>query len=673
MADGNTATHTSQSEVLAGIINQAHTGTAARRAHSAEELRELDQLLAAAREEISKPLWPEDAPLPPPAEVQGLRNSAPGSVPPVAEAGALLPPLGGTQTPIAAELPLPEDPLSIAVTQSPDSPAPAYRPPFEYTKPEQRKATAVRFASRCTRTRNESMILCLTALLSLTVWFLGGTQGAASPAGAAAQLFFLAAAFCVRAPYLWEALKQKRRGADGLWAAAFLASVGSTVYLLYTENAVLGSSAPLVLVTAAGLSAVSYYTWKLGAGAFRFVTKEEPHPYSAFVNEENAICPARVGFPERFAAQAAHEPAADGFAGVFIPAAVALALAAGMAAGFFLHSIADGLCVAVSVLSCGIPVGLLLNVMVLRRRELQGKVPWRLLNTDAAAALAAQNALVIDSADLFQTQAGCLLGWKEFGAIRQDAALLYAAAVAVHGEGAIGGAFAAVTDGDKSVLPRLDSCFYEEAMGLRAVADGHIILLGNRLMMKTHCIGSLPTQSSERRHAVDGRSVLYLAVDGVLAALFIVKYAPDVRLRPLLVQLARQGKIVTACNTDPGVTQSGLCNAFRLPDNEIVLLPKRRSEAARVDMRTVLERAPGGVYFRASLGAYLGAIIDCTRLAHHVRVLRTFHVVGLAVTAAFCILAAVTGKAALLSPPALLLFGAIWNAAAGILRLQRER
>lgn len=189
---------------------------------------------------------------------------------------------------------------------------------------------------------------------------------------------------------------------------------------------------------------------------------------------------------------------------------------------------------------------------------------------DAQAVIGA-NAVVLDAAELFDAEKCRLRGMKLYHKMRVDEALLYTAAMTIQAGGTLSSVFDGVILHKREMLPQVESLAYEERLGCSGWIYNQRVLVGNRDLLTKHNIDA-PTRAEEQKFLRDGCSVLYLAVEGKIAALFVVEYAANLRLRGYLQALEKYGINILLRTADPNITEGLVEQYFALPHNLVKVI-----------------------------------------------------------------------------------------------------
>lgn len=190
---------------------------------------------------------------------------------------------------------------------------------------------------------------------------------------------------------------------------------------------------------------------------------------------------------------------------------------------------------------------------------------------DSAEKIAAANGVVIDSADIFDRSQCCMHGMIDFKKIRIDDVLVYAAAMVIKAGGPLKESFEQVISRDHNLLPQVKELAYEDKLGISARIHSQKVLLGCRSLLEHHGV-EMPERSIEDKYIKTGKKVIYLAVKGQLAAMFVVGYAVDENLGEYLSRLEEAGTQILVRTNDVNVTEEQLAKGFKLPKSAFSVL-----------------------------------------------------------------------------------------------------
>ena len=197
-----------------------------------------------------------------------------------------------------------------------------------------------------------------------------------------------------------------------------------------------------------------------------------------------------------------------------------------------------------------------------------------IIGLDAAQDMRQANGVVVDSTDLYDRALCDMHGMRDYKTIRVDDVMLYAAALVLRSGGPLSQVFDKVIVGRRELLPDIHEFAYEDKMGLSGVIHGQKVFLGNRALLNNHSIEA-PAKATQERYMRDGRKLLYLAVAGRIAAMFVVSYHPDKRILDEVAELPAQGMYLLVNSCDPNITEEMICGHFSLPTDCVKVISAR--------------------------------------------------------------------------------------------------
>ena len=177
------------------------------------------------------------------------------------------------------------------------------------------------------------------------------------------------------------------------------------------------------------------------------------------------------------------------------------------------------------------------------------------VNEEAITSAAAVNAVTVNETDLIDPEKCMMHGFKDFGTMRVDDVLLYAAAMVIKSGGPLRECFRAVIDGRDDLLPKVKELFYEDKMGMSGRISEQKVLMGNKNLMQHHNI-EIPTFVDEKKLSTGGKKVLYLACNGVAVALFVVSYGINESVKPFVQGIASSSVAFLVKTNDVNITDS---------------------------------------------------------------------------------------------------------------------
>lgn len=318
---------------------------------------------------------------------------------------------------------------------------------------------------------------------------------------------------------------------------------------------------------------------------------------------------SQLSFPENFLKNSKSDAGESRVMKILVPAAAGAALVAAITSGIVnedfmaaLSAFAGTFCVCCPVFSSFIPA------FISRSSNFSLNVTGTMITgTDTAEQTAASNAVIIDSADIFDRKNCTMHGMKDFKAIRIDDVLLYAAALVIKSGGPLRECFEQVVGGNQDILPAVKELTYEDKLGIAARIHNQKVLLGNRTLLTNHNV-KMPEKSLEERYSKSGRKVMYLAVAGKLAAMFVVSYAVDKKLGRYFKVLEDNGIQVLVRTNDVNVTQELIADSFGLPRETFKILSATAGRLFKRRRDAVCDRLPAGIIHDGTAYSMLRAV-----------------------------------------------------------------
>ena len=303
----------------------------------------------------------------------------------------------------------------------------------------------------------------------------------------------------------------------------------------------------------------------------------------------------KTNFPAKLIERCESSVSSDKLMSLLLPMTIAAGLLCGVIAGIFLKSIAGALTgFSAAVCLCVPAFGTAAVQLPLRwANKRLNKTGGLIANQKAVEDFSKTNAIVIDSADLFDQQACRLHGIRDFKKVRIDDLTLYAAAMVVRAGGPLTAVFDQVVS-KRDLLPAVNSFSYEDRLGVSGWINGQKVIMGNRNMMKNHNI-VLPDIEEEEKYTYDGRCVTYLAIANQLAAMMVVSYAPNKKLIPFMRRLGTDGVTILLRNNDSNITTDMINRVFGARFSNIRLIGNTSGRIYKKYRNRVRETSKAGI------------------------------------------------------------------------------
>ncbi|MFR8012612.1 MAG: hypothetical protein ACLU8W_12855 [Clostridia bacterium] len=271
------------------------------------------------------------------------------------------------------------------------------------------------------------------------------------------------------------------------------------------------------------------------------------------------------------------------------------------------------------------------------------------------------NAVAFDSSDIFASGGCNIHGIKTYHNMRIDEAILHTAALVIAAGGPCGEVFDRVIEGRRDLLPEVEELRYEDRLGLSAWVAGRHVIVGNREMLQHHNIETPPAES-EKKYRHDGRQVMYLAISGKLAAMFVVSYMINEDIAARLREIIAAGVTVLIRTTDANITDELVEDIFGLEPNSVKIMSPKASSIYKRYHDRVKGKAPAYILHDGRLNSMLMALSGALALGNRLSVVTAMQKISATVNALIVLLLVGFSAFAQIGMWQLLILQAIWSA-----------
>lgn len=282
---------------------------------------------------------------------------------------------------------------------------------------------------------------------------------------------------------------------------------------------------------------------------------------------------AKVGFPDKFVEMSRSvDPTADMFK-LVVPVAFVAAVIVCFISSIIYRNIFVGVSALAGVYLMAVPAGAFVSAFAcLREANKQlNRQKGMVSGYEAIDEILNTNAVVVDSVDIFKSEKTSIYGLKLFNSMRIDEAILYTAAVIIQSDGALTEVFDTIIGENREMLPAVESLAYEEKLGCSGWIYNYRVLVGNRDLLIKHNV-EVQSKEEERKYTKGGKQLMYLAVEGKVAAMFVVAYGADEKIAHYFRALEREGVNILVKTSDANITEELIEQYFRLPRNFIKII-----------------------------------------------------------------------------------------------------
>ena len=272
-------------------------------------------------------------------------------------------------------------------------------------------------------------------------------------------------------------------------------------------------------------------------------------------------------FPTGFIFNSFSSNPADRFTKLFFPVFAVLSFIVAVATGIVLRNVVAAFATFMACLLVSFPVTVLftLNMSLNSLNKKLEKRKACITGYNAAANIDKANAIIVDATDLFDVSRCNFHGMKDYGTVRVDDIILYAAAMVTNSRGPLAHVFDKAILGDKKeLLPEVEDLYYEERLGLSGWIRGEKVFIGNRNLLINHNMEA-PPKGPEMACLKEGKKVLYIAIDGKVAAMLVVEYAKSDETRKHIERLHKNGITIVVATNDCNIDEEFLSLEYNLP------------------------------------------------------------------------------------------------------------
>ena len=282
------------------------------------------------------------------------------------------------------------------------------------------------------------------------------------------------------------------------------------------------------------------------------------------------------------------------------------------------------------------------------------------------------NGVVIDACDAFE-QGGCNIeGMKTYHKMRIDEAILYTASVVIASGGVLAEVFDGVIIGKRELLLPVESLAYEEKLGCSCWIHNHRVLVGNRDLLVHHNVET-PDKDLEDKYKSNGRNVIYLAIEGKIAAMFVVVYKANEETARYMRELEKDGITIFFRTSDANITERFLEREFQLPANVVKIInPVAGDMFTRVRSKYT-ERSNAMIIHDGGIKTMLSALHGTFVINNFVNSSRLIHLIASVIGAVIMALFTFLSGIAQIGVLQIILYQVIWTVILSVPALTRKK
>ena len=278
----------------------------------------------------------------------------------------------------------------------------------------------------------------------------------------------------------------------------------------------------------------------------------------------------------------------------------------------------------------------------------------------AALQLGKADAVVVDAADLFRVTVSRFKPVPGGRMQRADAAV-YAAATLRGTPSLLAGAFDDFLAQSGIEAPQAEDVQYEDKLGYSSWIAGRRVLVGTRDMLVQHSI-SAPSAAEEAAYAGKD-NVLYVAVEGIVAATFLVRYQARPEVRRAVRGFNKSGVVLMLTSGDPTLNEALVGKKLALDVAAIKIADQKSAKVAQARRSHVSEEPTGLLCAKGQQGV-LPLIRAALGLFEGEKMAGIVHIASLAFCFLLLILCVALKISSFFLPPTIVFLHLLWGLAA---------
>lgn len=268
------------------------------------------------------------------------------------------------------------------------------------------------------------------------------------------------------------------------------------------------------------------------------------------------------------------------------------------------------------------------------------------------------NVIQVSSQDLFPKGCVKLCGIRPVQKEHIDLAIVYAASLFSQGAPTMREVFLSMIGDNRKLLRQVDDFQTIYGKGYVGWIGGERVLAGNRQLMQQFEI-ELPSLEYEKRHTVNQRRVIYLAVSGKLYSMFLVAYQADPDTAVVLESLRRTGMSLLVDADDFNCDETLLEAAYNLPTGSVRVLDDKARQALEPAVAWLPE-SEGNMLHLGSFASFVGGLEAAAGAAEGERKAAMVLSASVLLSCVLAVVMVLAGGIAALPLPALVLYQGAW-------------
>lgn len=267
--------------------------------------------------------------------------------------------------------------------------------------------------------------------------------------------------------------------------------------------------------------------------------------------------------------------------------------------------------------------------------------------------------VAMDASDIFAVTV------KKFRAVKgsrhstHDCAVLAAATLKESGS-LLWSQFRTFEDTIEGELPEAEELTYEFRKGFICSCAGRHVMVGNRKMLLSHEIEA-PTKEEEKKYA-GNKNAMYVVIDGVLSATFLVSYSVIPSLKKAAVDFNKTGLVLMLTSREPCLSEniaslklgSDISSVKILADDASELMQEYRlNRSMRQENSLICSRRKKSIFM---------LVVSAKRLCESDKFVLMMHIAGQILAFLMLLLSVIINVPAFMSPFVIIALQLVWGA-----------
>ncbi|MBR1739403.1 MAG: hypothetical protein IJ737_03835 [Ruminococcus sp.] len=275
------------------------------------------------------------------------------------------------------------------------------------------------------------------------------------------------------------------------------------------------------------------------------------------------------------------------------------------------------------------------------------------------------NCVLTDAQQLFPKESVDLVNLKLLSTNSLEECILMAASISCQAGSVLQNSFYKILKGKTEMLHPVESYIFEDGQGLSGWIDNKRILLGTRNHMENHSIDGLPPMSKELEY---GKSnvVIYLSINGVVSAMFVIRIAPGIAVTKWMQELEKEGMVTVVRTVDGFLSEELMEKIFGLSSGSVKMLPFRfHKEYA--DQTDYTERVSSSMLCSGHFPSFAMLLTGVKRIKNAAGLGISIQYGAVFMAIAICVISMLAGSFMQITPSLVILYNLVFAAVTAVM------